>query len=101
MEVLRALLPLLITCLVVLFVLFQVRAFVKQNPSHASRHTYLSEGMSLGLVVGVVVSLVVFQGRYLIYAAGIGLMLGLYIGLLQPKSRPTDGSTKENNVSDT
>lgn len=44
MEVLRALLPLLITCLVV--------------------------------------------------------MLGLYIGLLQPKSWPTDGS-KENNVSDT
>lgn len=78
MEILRIILPLLIVCVVVVYMIYTAKKRQGTDKGEGEE-TYMSEGMSIGICLGVAVS-TALDGELAI-GISVGMMLGMCIGM--------------------
>lgn len=78
MEILRIILPLLIVCVVVVYMIYTAKKR-QGTDKDEGEETYMSEGMSIGICLGVAVS-TALDGELAI-GISVGMMLGMAIGM--------------------
>ena len=78
MEILRIILPLLIVCVVVVYMIYTAKKR-QGTDKDEGEETYMSEGMSIGICLGVAVS-TALDGELAI-GISVGMMLGMCIGM--------------------
>lgn len=78
MEILRIILPLLIVCVVVVYMIYTAKKR-QGTDKDEGEETYMSEGMSIGICLGVAVS-TALDGELAI-GISVGMMLGMSVGM--------------------
>lgn len=78
MEILRIILPLLIVCVVVVYMIYTAKKR-QGTDKDEGEETYMSEGMSIGICLGVAAS-TALDGELAI-GISVGMMLGMCIGM--------------------
>lgn len=78
MEILRIILPLIIVCVVVVYMIYTAKKR-QGTDKDEGEETYMSEGMSIGICLGVAVS-TALDGELAI-GISVGMMLGMCIGM--------------------
>lgn len=79
MEILRIILPLLLVCVVVVYI---IRTAKKRQGAdkNEGEETYMSEGMAIGMCLGIAVSIAMDADNIAI-GLSVGMMLGMSVGM--------------------
>lgn len=83
MEILRIILPLIIVCAVVVYLIY----FAKNRQGtdkDKGEETYMSEGMAIGMCLGTAISTALDADNIAI-GMSVGMMLGMAIGMSMKK----------------
>lgn len=90
MGILRVIFPLIIICVVAVYIIYLAKknkeSSTKENDKIAAREDYhdegsdyMSEGMSIGMCLGIAVSIAL--GENMVIGYSIGMMLGMVMGM--------------------
>ena len=87
MDILRALLPLVLASLLVLYVLQRVKKVQGRNRGEEEEENFMTEGMAIGLCLGTGISIALGQENI-----GIGASIGLFYSTKCPLSIKKGGA---------
>lgn len=80
MEILRIIFPLLIVCVVVVYIIQTAKKRQGTDKGEKTEETYMSEGMAIGMCLGIAVSIAMDADNIAI-GLSVGMMLGMAIGM--------------------
>lgn len=80
MDILRIILPLLLVCVVVVYIIRTVKKRQGTDKCEKTEETYMPEGMSIGMCLGIAVSIAMDADNIAI-GLSVGMMLGMSVGM--------------------